>query len=230
LAAFRFLAGAGERSGSVPYRGGMAPFHLSRQDGYPNIVIDAQGQRSLVRKDQPEHQSNEERYDFLLPQAWDTPVATIYGSYHATATDANVLYAPIEYQGTLPKPIDPTDPATFAELTADQGPYGDFFYWPKDLSVKVTYQDGHELVAVLVNADAPRDAQLGSGIWRSDLVYYAVNVPRDQPIKRVDLYRRPFLVRGAGSTEPGNIRNPSFGITAATFMKDAELVTSWQAP
>jgi hypothetical protein len=82
----------------------------------------------------------------------------------------------------------------------------------------------------LVSANAPREAELGSGPWRSDLTYFAVNVPRDQPIRSVQLFRRPFLVRGASSAEPGNIRNPSLGITAATFMNDAELITSWQAP
>jgi hypothetical protein len=230
LAAFRFLAGADERAGTAPYRGGDAPFHLSRQAGYPNLVIDAQGQRSLVRKNQPEEASDEERYDFLLPQAWDAPVATIYGSYHPDFPDANVLYAPIEYRGTLPRVIDPTDAQTFDQLRDASGPYGDYFYWPKDLSVKVTYADGSELVALLVNQGTERSPELGSGPWRSDLVYFAVNVPRDQPIRRLDLYRRAFLVRGASSTDEGNIRNPALGISAATFMNDAQLVTSWQAP
>lgn len=227
LAAFRFLSGADERAGSVPYRGGMSPFHLTGQSGYPNLVIDEQGVRSLVRREQPTEQRDEERYAFLLPQAWDAPVATIYGTYHPSVEEANLLYAPIEYRGTLPQVIDPTDPETFAKLLDTDGPYDDYFYWAKDLSVKVTYQDGEELVAILVSANAPRDAKLGSGPWRSDLTYFAVNVPREQPIQKVELFRRPFLVRGAGSTEPGNIRNPSLGITSATFMDDAELVTSW---
>lgn len=230
LSAFRFMAGAEARAGTVPYRGAQAPFHLSRQNGYPNLVIDEQGARSLVRKNQPTEQSDEERYDFLLPQAWDAPVATIYGSYHPNVSAANVLYAPIEYQGTLPRVINPTDPATFAQLLDNDGPYQDFFWWPKDLSVKVTYADGQELVALLANQGTPRDPPLGTGPWRADLTYFAVNVPRDKPIQRVELYRRPFLVRGAGNTDPGNIRNPSLGISAATFMQAAELVTSWEAP
>jgi Peptidase M66 len=230
LAAFRFMTGAEERTGSVPYRGGMAPFHLSRQSGYPNIVMDEQGQRSLVRREQASEESDEERYDFLQPQAWDTPVATVYGTYHPSVAEASLLYAPIEYRGPLPQVIDPTEPETFARLLDPDGPYDDYFYWAKDLCVRVTYQDGEELVALLVSANAPRDATLGSGPWRSDLTYFAVNVPRSQPIRRVELFRRPFLVRGEGSTEPGNIRNPSLGITAATFMKDAQAVTSWQAP
>ncbi len=230
LAAFRFLAGADERAGTVPYRGGEAPFHLSRQAGYPNLVIDAQGQRSLVRKNQPEESSDEERYDFLVPQAWDAPVATIYGSYHPDYPEANVLYAPIEYRGTLPRVIDPTDAQTFAQLLDSDGPYGDYFYWPKDLSVKVSYADGSELLALLVNQGTERSPELGTGPWRNDLVYFAVNVPRDRAIRRIDLYQRPFVVRGQNATDPGNIRNPSLGISAATFMTDAKLVTSWQAP
>jgi hypothetical protein len=230
LAAFRFLAGADERAGTVPYRGGQAPFHLSRQSGYPSLIIDAQGQRSLVRKHQPEEISDEERYDFLVPQAWDEEVATVYGSYHPDFAEANVLYAPIEYRGTLPRVIDPTDPPTFDQLRDANGPYGGYFYWPKDLSVKVTYADGHELVALLANQGTERSPELGHGPWRGDLVYFAVNVPRSQAIRRIDLYRRPFLVRGKNDTEAGNIANPSLGISAESFMNDAELVTSWQAP
>jgi hypothetical protein len=82
----------------------------------------------------------------------------------------------------------------------------------------------------LVNQGAERSAALGTGPWRTDLVYFAVNVPRDQAIRRVDLYRRPFVVRGPNATDEGNIRNPALGISAATFMNDAQLVTSWQAP
>jgi hypothetical protein len=230
LAAFRFLAGAEERAGMVPYRGAESPFHLSRQGGYPNLVIDAQGERRLVRDHQPDQPSDEERYDFLVPQAWDAPVATIYGSFHADFPDANVLYTPIEYRGTLPRVVDPTDPSTFDTLLDPAGPYDGYFWWPRDLSVKVTYADGHELVALLANQATERSPALGSGPWRSDLVYFAVNVPREQPIRRVDLYQRPFVVRGANATDAGNIRNPALGITAATFMDDAKLVTSWQAP
>jgi hypothetical protein len=230
LAAFRFMAGAAERAGNVAYRDGQSPFHLSRQGGFPNLAIDQQGQRSLVRRGQPTDTIAEERYDFLMPQAWDVPVATIYGSYHPNFADANVLYAPIEYEGTLPKLVDPTDPDTFAGLLDDAGPYDDYFWWPRDLTVKVTYADGHEQIALLASQDTPRNPSLGSGPWRSDLVYFAINVPRALPIRRVDLYQRPFLVRGPSMTDPGNIRNSALGITAASFMQEAKLVTSWQAP
>ena len=224
------MAGAAERSGSVAYRDGQSPFHLSRQGGYPNLVVDPDGKRSLVRRDQPTDTIDEERYDFLLPQTWEAPVATIYGSYHPDFADAAVLYAPIEYEGTLPKVVDPTDPPTFASLLDNAGPYDDYFWWPRDLTVKVTYADGHELVALLANQATPRNPSLGSGPWRNDLVYFAINVPRSMPIRRVDLYQRPFVVRNPNMTDPGNIRNPTLGITAATFMQQAKLVTSWQAP
>lgn len=230
LAAYRFMTGAAERAGIVPYRGAESPFHLSRQRGFPNLVIDEQGRRSLVRREQPTELLEEERYDFLVPQAWDTPVATLYGSFHPEFADANVLYAPIEYQGTLPTVIDPTDPVTFSRLLADDGPYADYFWWPRDLTLKVTYADGHELIALLANQSIERDPDLGSGPWRGDLVYFALNVPRDQPIRRVDLYQRPFLVRGTDDPDAGNIRNPELGITSSTFMADARLVATWEGP
>jgi len=232
LAEFRYMKGATEAyAGTVPYRGADAPFHLPPQTGFPNLVVDATGKRSLVRANQPTDLSNEERYDFMVPQAWDVPVATLYGTYHPSVAAANVLYAPLEYQGTLPHVLDPTDSATFSQLAkGGAGPYEDYFYWPKDLTLQVTYDDGSQLVALYPFDSVDRNWKLQSGPWRYDLLYFALNVPRNKPIKQVDLYERPFVVRGASDTDAGNIANPTLGITAQTFMKDAKLVTSWKRP
>jgi hypothetical protein len=192
--------------------------------GYPNLVIDDLGKRSLVR--QNGKPIPEEKHDFLIPQAWDVPVATLFGTYHpGNYPEVNIIEPPVVYRGTLPRVIDPTDPDTFDRLVS--GPYDDYFYWPKDLSLKVTYADDSHQVALVTQQSPKRDWTLGQGPWRFDMVYFAVNVPADKAIKRVDLYHRPFCVRGASSTEEGNIVNKSFGITAANFLDGATLVTSY---
>ena len=224
LSILRNLRGATEASGTVSYGGVSAPYHLPSMDGYPNLVIDGSGKRSLVR--QSGNAIAEEKHDFLVPQVWNAPVATIFGTYHpGPYPDVNILYAPLVYQGTLPRVLDPTDPTTFDLLASD--PYEGYFYWPKDLSLKITYADGSHIVALVTQQGPKRDWTLGQGPWRFDMVYFAVNVPADKAITRVDLYHRPFCVRYANSPDAGNIVNKSLDITAANFLDEATLVTSW---
>lgn len=229
ISIFRFMKGADQYAGTVPYRGGNAPFNLPKQTGFPNLLVDSAGKRQLVRANQPMTTINEERYDFLFPQAWDVPVATIYGTYHPSIKDANLIYAPLEYQGTLPRVIDPTDPDTFTRL-AERKAYGDFFYWPKDFTIKVTYSDGSKRVALLPRSSIDRNWSMGSGPWRGDIMYYAINVPRNQPIQRVELFERPFVVRGKTDPINGNIANPSLGITPQNYLDGAKLVSTWERP
>jgi hypothetical protein len=225
----RFMAGAGsEMSGTVPYQqtGGDAPFHLSKQGGFPTLKLDAQGKRQLVREPgfMPEVW---EQFDFLTPQKWDVPVYTIVGSYHPQYTEANILYEPMSYTGNLPKVLDPTDAATFSELAAGgNGPYEGYFWWSKDMTFKFTYEDGSVLHALYPYDSVDRNWTLGSGPWRGDLLYYAITIPADKKLKKIELYRRPFLVRNKGMTDEGNVANPALGITASNFMDAAELVVS----
>jgi Peptidase M66 len=230
-AIFRFMKGAERYAGNVPYKGGEAPFHLPKQTGFPELLIDSSGNRSLMRSNQQNAVLDEERLDFLRPQSWDVPVATIYGSYHPSIPEANILYAPLEYRGTLPKTIDPTDPTTFNQLAAgSSGTYGGFFYWPKDLTFRITYTDGSQLVALYPIKNVDRNAQPGSGPWRFDLLYFAINIPGDKPIQRVELLERPFVVRSKTDTTPGNIANPSLGITPQNFLDGAKVVNTWERP
>ena len=58
------------------------------------------------------------------------------------------------------------------------------------------------------------------------MLYFALTVPADETLERIELYERPFLVRGANNEEPGNVAHEPFGITAQTFMDAAVLVAS----
>ena len=93
----------------------------------------------------------------------------------------------------------------------------------KDLTFKVTYVDGTERPRCPYGS-VGRDWSHGFGPWRGDILYFGLNVPADVDIERIEVYRRPFLVRYSDWTDEGNIANPSLGITAENFMDSAELV------
>jgi hypothetical protein len=225
IAMFRYMVGAEQPvSGTVSYRGSAAPFQLCKQDGFPSLRIDNNGKRSLERRNQPSQTQNWERYDFLVPQQWDTPVYTVYGSYHPQYSQANILYDPMSYIGNLPRVIDPTDPETFKTLATRSGPYEDYFWWEKDLSFKFTYADGSVRYALYPYEGVDRNWRAEASPWRGDLLYFVINIPADKKLSRIELYKRPFCVRNADMNDAGNVVNPNLGITAANFMDDATLV------
>jgi hypothetical protein len=161
-----------------------------------------------------------------LPQDWDVPVYALYGTYHPDFDQANILYEPLEYEGGLPAVVDPTDPDTFAELLQrDDGFFGSY-YFPRDLTFRLYYADGSIRHALYVHDSVSRSHDVDSGVWRGDLLYFALAVPRDGVLTRIELYHRPFVVRGSSDTTEGNIANPSFGITAQNFMDSAELIVA----
>ncbi|MFT3776440.1 MAG: M66 family metalloprotease [Minicystis sp.] len=229
LAIFRDMAGASAvLEGEVPYsRVGKAAFWMPDTPGFPTLTLDDDGKRVLRRSTPLDPLPSWEKMPFLVPQQWDVPVYTLYGSYHPQFDEARIIYDPLEYQGNLPALVDPTDPATFAELQkGGEGKYEDFFWWPKDLTFKFLFEDGTFQHALYTNGSFDRDQNLGTGPWRGDLVYWAITIPHNKKLKRVEIYERPFLVRYPGDADAGNINNPALGITAANFMNDAKLVAS----
>ncbi|MBL4689460.1 MAG: hypothetical protein JKY37_33025 [Nannocystaceae bacterium] len=228
IAMFRYLSGATDSmTGEVPYaRVGSSTFNLPAQGGFPTLAFDEQDQRVLRRAnpDLPLH--DWERLAFLVPQDWNVAVYTVYGSYHPQYDEATMLYEPIAYTGSLPMVLDPTDPGTFADLSAGgEGPFDGYFYWPKDLVFRFTYDDGRVVHALYPHGNM-RDWELGSGPWRTDMLYFAINIPADERLVRAELFHRPFVVRGANDETEGNVANPASGITAANFMDEATLVVS----
>ena len=226
-AMFRYMTGAltNTRGWVVDPLHGEVEYNLPAQGGFP--VVDVMEETpTYVREDASLAVRDWETHDFLMPQEHNRPVFTILGSYHPEVDEANILYDPMYYSGDLPRLIDPTDPETFEALALgwDGGPYGDYFWWPKDLTFKVTYVDGTELTALYPYGSVGRDWSYGFGPWRGDILYFGLNVPADADIERIEVYRRPFLVRYSDWTDEGNIANPSLGITAENFMDSAELV------
>ena len=138
-----------------------------------------------------------------------------------------MLYEPLRYEGNLPRVIDPTDADTFADLALGwDGSYGDYFWWSKDLTFRITYADGTIVHALYPYGSVSREWEYGTGPWRGDLLTFAITVPADERIEKVELFERPFLVRYPDWTDEGNVANPALGITAENFMDDAILVAS----
>lgn len=222
-----FLHGnSGEHTGTVSYHGANPTYHMPPSDGFPLLETDSAGNRVFVRGlTQPQTPRDEEKYDFLHPVQWNTPVYTVYGTYHPQYRNVNILYKPMAYMGTLPLLLDPTDPKIFADLKAgSSGPYGDYFWWAKDLTLRFTYADGSQRVAIYPYDGVSRDWSVAHHPWRWDLLYFAINIPADKKLSKVEVFRRPFLVRYAGSTDSGNIARTGSTITPQNFLDGAQLM------
>ncbi len=228
-AMYRYLTGTAEseRGTVIDPLSGEMDFNVPTHAGFPVMQwgVDAP---EYTRTNPEVSPQNWETFDFWVPAERDVPVYTIYGSHHPGFPESNILYAPIYWQGTLPKVLDPTDPATFADLAAGwDGPYADYFWWPKDLTFRITYQDGTVLHALYPYGGTDREWEVGSGPWRWDLLYFALNVPAHDVITEVQLLNRPMVVHDPDWIDEGNIANPTFGITAENFMDEAVLLTQW---
>jgi len=228
LAMFRYMSGAvtNQRGWIMDPLNGEMAYNLPAQAGYPEMEWGVDDP-VYERPDPDIGPQNWERYDFLVPEERNRPVFTIYGSYHPAHSEATILYEPLYYLGDLPRVLDPTDPQTFKRLQKGMdGPYNDYFWWSKDLTFKITYRDGTVTHALYPFGSVSREWEYGHGPWRGDILYFGLNVPADEAIERIELFERPFLVRYSDWTDPGNIANPDFGITAENFMDEAVLVAT----
>lgn len=222
-AMFRYMTGTttNKRGWVTDPLHGEIEYNLPAQGGFP-VMEWGVAAPDYHRPDPDIAPQNWEQFDFLTPQERDVPVYTIYGSYHPGHPEANVMYEPLYYVGDLPRVLDPTDPVTFNTLKLGMdGPYADYFWWAKDLTFKITYEDGTVLHALDPYDGTSREWEEGFGPWRWDLIYFGINVPAEQPIARIQMFLRPFLVRYPDWIDEGNIGNPDFGITAENFMDDA---------
>jgi hypothetical protein len=224
-----FLHGnTGEHVGTVPYFGANQSFHLPERAGFPTLETDPSGNRTYVRgATQPQTKLDEEKYDFLHPVQWNVPVYTVYGTYHPQYRNVNILYRPMAYMGTMPKLLDPSDPKIFADLkAAGSGPYGGYFWWAKDVTLRFTYADGSQRLAIYPYDGVGRDWSVAHHPWRWDLLYFAINIPADKKLSKVEVFRRPFLVRYSNMTDSGNIAYTGSKITSQNFLDGAELMSS----
>ena len=77
----------------------------------------------------------------------------------------------------------------------------------------------------------PMNAQNSSndyGVFRFDLCHWALVVPADKELVKVELFNRPLVVRAPNESIAGNIRNTSQNITATNFMNGASFQAKYE--
>lgn len=222
----RYLMGATTAiNAEVMDRGAARNFQLNVQEGFPVVSLEG-GVREYSRDPlQPQQAIYEEELDLPGEEQLNTDSYLIYGTIHETQAQANIVYKPVKFNGTLPPVIDPTSPSIFAQLknTPDNQ-----LFDPRDITLKLTYEDGtvlHALNPYHSFFRAPYTDNLG--IFRYDLCNFALVVPGDKPLQKVELYKRPFCVRDNNNDTEGNINYAPNGITAANFMDDAVYLTEY---
>lgn len=220
FAIHKYLVGNEVEAGSVSYKGQEKDFQFRMNDGFGSVSLE-NGKRLYNRAPS---QSQEVPFDqqFELPgeEQLNVPAYLIYGTAHETQEQANIVYKPIKFTGTLPPILDLTNPATFAELQQEK--YIPYLATPRDITFRLTYEDGsilHVTNPYHSYVRAPYD--WGFHIWRNDLCNYSIVVPGDKELMKVELFKRPFVLRNDGDPLIGNINDASQGITAENFMDDA---------
>lgn len=227
LGIHRYLMGGEVQTGTVNYRGEEKAFQFNMQGGFPKTSL--QNGKRVYTRTAPQASEIPFDHTFELPgeEQLNTPVYLVYGNAHESQTQANLVYKPVQYTGTLPPVIDPTDPVTFQKLKDPR--YLPHLATPRDLTLKMTYTDGsvlHMLNPYDSYARAPYT--WGYHIWRNDICNFSLVVPGDKELVRVELYKRPFVIADANSSMPGNINDQSQNITAENFMDGAEFLAAYE--
>lgn len=222
LAMHQYMTGAANATrGSVNYRGREEDFQFRRHEGFPLATVE-NGVRVYSRDPiQPAQPNYREFVKVPGEEKLNEDVYLIYGSAHATQTQANLVYPPIKYKGTLLPVLDPTDPARIEEMKTMRV-YLDLLGSTRDITLRVTYADGSVLHAVNPYQSYDRTNDNNDfGIFRFDLCHWALVVPADKELMKVELFNRPLVVRGENEDVEGNIRFVGDNTTADNFMDNA---------
>jgi hypothetical protein len=228
LAMYRYLSGAKVKSGEVDYKGNKVPYQFSYQDGFPTAVLD-NGKRTYVRDVlQPNHTANDNIIKLPGEELLEQNVYLVYGSAHKSQEQANIIYEPIKFKGTLLPIIDPTNPETFEvlkKLNRDEAP--EFYGQSRDITLKLTYEDGSILHAIVPFATTERGINDDFSIWRRDVTNFSLIVPGEKKLCGVEVFERPFVVFDDEELTAGNINLASFNITAQNFMNEARSLATY---
>lgn len=228
LAIYRYLSGATVKSGEVSYKGSKVPYQFSYQDGFPTAVL-TNGKRTYIRDAlQPNHTFNDNSLRLPGEELLEQEVYLIYGSAHKSQEQANIIYQPIKFKGTLLPIIDPTNPETFKvlkDLQREEAP--EFYGQSRDITLRMTYEDGSVLHAIVPFTSMQRDADDDFGIWRRDVSNFSLVVPGTKKLCGVEVFERPFVVFDDEEQTAGNINLLSFNITAQNFMNEARSLAKY---
>ncbi len=225
MAMSNYLLGSTPHWGQIEDRGEVHDFHFRENDGFPITTI-VNGERVFTRHPSQPDNTNMENY-IKLPgkEQIEQDAYLIYGSAHPSNMDANIIYEPIPYNGTILPVIDPTDPQMFATLqnmNFEDAP--EFYGRTRDITLKLTYIDGTTTHVLVPFQSFDRTGTFPGENDRP--AYFAVSVPADELLCNVEMYHRDFVILDELDGELGNINDANQNITAANFMEDATLMAS----
>ncbi len=228
LAMHRYLIGAEAESGEIENRGESKDFQFKVQQGFPEMISDGVTRSYVRRPEQPQEFKHGPEFAFVPgEEKLNEDVYLIYGSAHESNSVGNLVYAPVAYNGTLPPLLDPTDPQDIESMKNDRI-FLDLIGSPRDITIKVTYEDGSVLHALNPYHSYGRNITNDVGAFRFDLCHWSLVVPADKEIVKIEQFRRPFVVRASNDNTEGNIRDLNQNITAANFMDGAEFQAMWE--
>ncbi len=227
LAIHRYLVGASVSTGQVEDREELKDFQFNMQGGFP--IVSLKNNQRIYTRDvlQPQELTFEENFDLPGEEKIEQQVYLIYGSAHETQTQADIVYKPVRFEGTLPPIIDPTNPETFEQLKGEQ--YLPYLYGTRDITLKLIYEDGSVLHALNpYHSFARAPYTWGFHIWRDDVCNFSLVVPGNKELVKVEVYKRPFCIRFSANDTEGNINYVPHNITAENFMDDAVFLTEYE--
>jgi hypothetical protein len=140
-----------------------------------------------------------------LPIARGVPVYTIMVAYsQAKSPGASMIYKPVRYTGNLIKTFDPTNVQDITDFTIDTGKYYNYCKSEGcDYSLRVTYTDGSIVTRVLKGGfrswftpTAPVPASASDPLDNDSFRTWAINVPGDKVISKVEMLDTPTVWRG----------------------------------
>ncbi len=218
-----FIVGSERQFGQVEDRGEMVDFHLKENLGYPRVTVENEKRIFSRASKDPNEFYVEDLIKLPGEEKMEQDVYLIYGSAHAVMNEANIIYEPIKYKGTLLPIIDPTDPQTFAALQAsEEKDVPSMYNDGRDIVLKLIYSDGTEELALVPFSSFQRPFG-DENLDNLHPGYFSLVVPGDQPLCGVEMYHRSFAI--SDFDYEGNIKDPSQNITAENFMDEAVLIT-----
>jgi hypothetical protein len=143
-----------------------------------------------------------------LPTARNVPVYTIMLSLSNTrSAGASILYAPVRHTGNLIRTFDPASATDLADFTPDTGRYNNYCKNSGcDYTLRITYANGSVIHRTLQGGfrgwlapTAPVQASANNPLDSDSFRTWAINVPGDQTISRVELLDTPTVWRGLPS-------------------------------
>lgn len=140
-----------------------------------------------------------------LPIARNVPVFTIFLSYsNAGTAGASMIYPPVRHTGNLIETLDPTDAQDRADYTINTAKYHRYCVGTGcDYTLRITYADGSVIHRTLKGSfrswfkpTTTFPAAASDPIDGASQKSWAVNVPADKAIARVEMLSTPLAWQG----------------------------------